>query len=213
MPITIVEGPDFAGKTTYCFQQIRKLNSDYNAAYVHFPIRRREDVLTALSNSKLEQDCSPEQFYTCKSFAGKNISEIQDIIFENLVLNAYPILQLHDKGYHVYIDRYIHSNVVYRQLHSLLGDSIDHILFSLGDSVDIKAIESEITNMTELLKLADIVMLIPDEQTLLERKANQRTDKPADNLDQINEEEKNIIKARELYLKYESLLPSMRVAH
>lgn len=176
--IKIIEGPDFAGKTTLAKQLFNEdTANNINAIYVHFPIRNIKDDIIAnfyIINNK--------PFIQCDDLNNKSMDEIQDIILNNLIDNASTIIDLHNSGVNVYIDRYIMSNIVYRLVHNISLPVIDN------------------TDCDNLIEIAETVLLLPNVDLLLER-CNTDRGKKNDLLDKINETEDKIILASYYYNK------------
>lgn len=113
MPITIIEGCDFAGKTTYAKNILKKTKG----IYIHFPIRdRQKDILCSNpSYFNLYHDrkiASEFSEIILNSTLDQKI--IQDLILLNMEYNALTIIKFHLLGYNVVIDRFIYSNAIYR---------------------------------------------------------------------------------------------------
>lgn len=172
--ITIVEGADFAGKTTYCLDKCwSHVRNGERSAYIHFPIRKNDDVIIS--------DLTETMFTECGELVG-DMTKIQHIILENIIVNAKSILALHSEGYNVYVDRYLLSNIVYRQLHNIPMEQV------VDGFVKI------------LMRIAKHEIMVHDDEVLKERcKANTIY---GDELDTINEQLENVLKANHIYATY-----------
>jgi hypothetical protein len=104
MTITIYEGADYVGKTTKAITDAKQ----NNGIYVHFPIRYENDVRN--------YSCVPCKFTYIAFESLENISQIQEIILQNIINNCEEILRLHKNNANVFIDRFAMSNYVYRKL-------------------------------------------------------------------------------------------------
>lgn len=174
MPIIIVEGADGAGKTTLCKKY---LDGIHNSIYVHFPIRDIEkDII-----SKCEINSS---FMLCGSFKGFSMEQIQDVILENIEINSHEILRLHKLDVTVILDRYVLSNIVYRQLH-------------LGQEISIKDLKKLAIN--EVMSIAQLIVLTESPDVLFARTSSRN--ESIDELDKLNEEKRNIEIANNLFNK------------
>lgn len=169
--ITIVEGADFVGKTTFCLESCwaHSINNE-KTAYIHFPIRKADDVIISHeTKAKLVE---------CDKLVG-NMAEIQHIILENIIKNAWPIFVLHFEGFNVYVDRYLLSNIVYRQLHNIPMEVINDRYVKI------------------LMDYAEHKIMVCDDDLLRERcEANIIQ---GDELDTINERLDNVLKANKIY--------------
>lgn len=189
MSITIFEGTDFAGKTT---KAMSKMSETEPSIYIHFPIRKQSDVVGG--------DFS--DFRVCGSFIDKDgkllpLDVIQEVILVNITSNIVAILSYYNKGYHVYIDRFILSNIVYRQLH---GVPITYGCY--GFFVTLAA--------QLLLSIAKHDIMVPPNEVLAARHLASRRDESE--FDKLNEQIENIYRTNEAYREY-ARSGVLRVAH
>lgn len=196
MSVTIVEGADFAGKTTYCLDECHKLDfQDINVAYIHFPIRRTEDVMILPSSELLKNKFDPAniKFEFCESFKDKkgntlSPADIQNIIANNLTTNAINIMKLYDMGFHILIDRYILSNIVYRQFYN-----INHnfsFLWAISDSYVVK-----------LMSIAKHKIITHDDEVFIKRHSVNHISVDCE-LDKNNEIIANVLTVNNIYRSY-----------
>jgi len=169
MPIIIIEGADGAGKTTLC---MKYLDNICDSIYVHFPIRDIEKDLISKHIS-----CN---FELCKSLKDKTMLEIQDIILDNITANSHEMLRLHNEGVTVITDRYVYSNIVYRQL------------YKLTPAVFLPVIQ-------QVLDVADIRILTENPEVLYQRVYERNANTNDTGIDAINEKKDNIKLANTLF--------------
>jgi len=191
MSIIIVEGADYAGKTTTCMTIFDEESLWYNTVYIHFPIRDiTKDIIasdSALTSDNMVADDTNSRgcngsFVECPPFKNLTMTEIQDAILKNIVDNAKPIMRLWESGYRVIIDRYILSNLVYRYINHVPAPIIP-----------------DDESFTTLMSVAEHCILSPDSSVLLERRRSDTRCKTNDVLDEVNEQEDNIISANQAY--------------
>lgn len=196
MSITIVEGCDLAGKTTFCMSEIEKLAPSQSLIlYVHFPIRQEADIQFHIPGD-FGQNKYRDMFTFCKPLSVNGIpvgsaEHIQDIIFANIVVNSEPIWKLYKLGFTIFIDRYIHSNIVYRKLNGCRQVSKD----SLPDD----DILSKIRYAVSIMVASKLIVIVHDDQTLIDRHMKKDSSRGIDELDRENEQLKNILNANNLY--------------
>ncbi len=201
MPITIFEGTDFAGKTTKAKKELdRCFNEGVPAIYLHFPIRKSSDI-DIVNRPTLDAS----DFKMCPPLVDQDgnmlpLSVIQEIILMNIVANVRPILDYHDRGCNILIDRFILSNIVYRKLHNVpITSTCFNSLLA--------------PPMQRLLEVArhDIIVPTETELALRERHAAQSRYSPEctqavirlnDEFDKLNEQLDNIYNTNKMYSYY-----------
>lgn len=148
-----------------------KMFANPNSIYVHFPIR--EDVMFHLSNQSKYED----RFTKCK--LSGSMEEIQDIIFDNIVANSEPIMYFFNKGFDVIVDRFMLSNEVYRKLHGVAPRKSENEFY------------------LQVLGNSKSIILTESDKVLAERCSS--AIKCGDELDRINEQIDNVLRANQLY--------------
>jgi thymidylate kinase len=193
MPITIVEGPDFAGKTTFCMEKCNELmEQGLRIAYVHFPIRKIDDIIIIDTvDPSTVTTINSDMFSKCKPFISEsgvqlNMEEIQDVILDNIVENTDSLLTLHKHDFHVFVDRHIMSNIVYRKIYNLPYP---------------KSGKLEKESITELIELAEQIIITPPDEVLIQRRNTSQIGRGVadESLDSVNEKITNILNANLCY--------------
>lgn len=178
MSLTVLEGPDYVGKTTYCKQKYEDLAAlGEKVVYVHFPIKSIDDFC-------FSRDI--DVYFMClKSLKGKSQSEIQDIILENIIDNSELLKKLYLDGFHVIIDRFIFSNYVYRKI--ICNENINLSFYTKNELIRF------------ILDNARINILSEEENVLLKRKYENTHNQ--DLLASITEEDEVLKKSNLLFLQ------------
>lgn len=175
MPIIIAEGADGVGKTTLCMKYLDQI---YDSIYVHFPIRDlKTDVISYNIPSKYYE------FSLCESLKQKSMQDTQDIILLNIITNSYEIMKLHDMGFTIITDRYICSNIIYRQLYNL----------------SLKSVKPLPTIISRVLNVSNLNILTEKPKILYQRIQLRNGETVVDEIDEINEKKDNIKLANKLF--------------
>lgn len=195
--IIYFDGADFAGKTTSCAMMRDRIladTPDAAIAMIHFPIR---DLASDIK--MLNTDIQPNIFYLCGKFNGKNITEIQDIIAENIEANSWIIKQLYVQGFNIIVDRYVFSNIIYRQLYC-------------PESLTLSQFYAKYPRSADVMTITECHILTPDISELLRRKNLRYSSNTPENgsIDELNEEDENIKRASDLFHKYSTYCHSSR---
>jgi thymidylate kinase len=180
--IVIVEGADMVGKTTFCMNRYNlDLAVGHKVAYIHFPIRSQSDVVASPSEV--------DNFSKC--ILTGSMSDIQDIILDNIIDNTKAILDMHNNGYHIFIDRYMLSNIAYRKLHDVTLNP----LFKIAVNPYYIAV----------MNAAEHITMIENDEILIARH-NSRSRPGLDSLDEVNEQIDNILKANSIFAELKTLV-------
>jgi thymidylate kinase len=186
--IIYYDGADFAGKTTSCqIERAKLVELEVPIAMVHFPIRNLANDVEMI-NTELSSDI----FQLCGKFHSKNITEIQDVIAENIEANSHVILRLYNEGFSIIIDRFVYSNIIYRKLYCPAELTLDEFYKRYPTSARVMAI-------------ADCRILSPDIAELIRRKRLRYSDSTPEygSIDELNEEDENINRANMEFCKFQ----------
>ncbi len=189
MNLICYDGADFTGKTTSCVSRSNEILADNPRAQivmVHFPIRNLGTDIKMINTS-----LQPEIFRLCAKFSHESMIKIQDIIADNIEANSWILLELAKQGFHVIIDRFIYSNIVYRRMYCNQTIVLDEFM-------------RKYEYASKVIKRAKINILTePIEELIARKNLRYSTNRPEDGtIDMINEENENINRANEEFKKF-----------